>query len=711
MGEMRDELALCRNQIKQNLEQIVAAGLYAEALQVIKEAEAILGYDAELRAIGERILRLQSERGEPPASASKEPAHKARILVGSVVRGTPLEISELLSALEGLNRSGLEVDFSFLDDSDSVESTRLLASFRPAGAEMTVVPAGTALADGRAAAADPEAQARRNAALKDFLLTTARERGHDFLLLLEPGVILHPHTLQQLTSLNRDLVAPIIWDDGPAGLRVPQVWLRDADTRFMCGRGEQIGVEESLVRQFRFLEALKRPGVYEVGGIKDCLLISRNALEKGVSFREIENLSLPGEYTHFCIRAAALGLPLCVDTHVPAYRLAPGGDRDGLVRYRRDVTGGRALPRQRVALVHPNPSGSNTLALDKYAPDYIRDRYEISLVEPDNSTAQLASLLDADAVIVTDGSYSLNKPGLKPNQVAVDLWHGFPLKAVGWRDKNQPAGLNAMLAPRWRNLDWIGSYSPLFSELMEECLQTGTPDKFRIVGAPRNDFLFKSDGRANLERVLQRPLQGERIVFYAPTYRSAPGSIRRNDADRDWTNVFAMPEFDASAFNRYLEDNAITLVVKLHPAEESAVARCISQSRRINLVTNADLKRHGIDFYETMNAADLLISDYSSIFFDYLLLDRPVMFVPTDLAQYAGNRGLLLEPYEDWAPGPKALDQSALEREILRSLADRTYYRAERETVTSQVHQYRDGDSAARVWQFVDQLLRERSGI
>ena len=46
-----------------------------------------------------------------------------------------------------------------------------------------------------------------------------------------------------------------------------------------------------------------------------------------------------------------------------------------------------------------------------------------------------------------------------------------------------------------------------------------------------------------------------------------------------------------------------------------------------------------MEFYETLNAADLLITDYSSVYFDYLLLDRPLIFVPVDLEEYIETRG------------------------------------------------------------------------
>jgi hypothetical protein len=70
-------------------------------------------------------------------------------------------------------------------------------------------------------------------------------------------------------------------------------------------------------------------------------LISRKALVAGVSFAEIKNLSFWGEDRHFCIRAAALGFSLYVDTHFPAYHIYRESELSGIASYK---TKGTVLP-------------------------------------------------------------------------------------------------------------------------------------------------------------------------------------------------------------------------------------------------------------------------------------------------------------------------------------------------------------------------------
>ena len=85
--------------------------------------------------------------------------------------------------------------------------------------------------------------------------------------------------------------------------------------------GERLNNEEINRRTQAFISQLKSPGIYEVGGLGACTLISRKALDSGVNFNPISNLSFWGEDRHFCIRSVVLGYKLYVDTHLPAFHM------------------------------------------------------------------------------------------------------------------------------------------------------------------------------------------------------------------------------------------------------------------------------------------------------------------------------------------------------------------------------------------------------
>lgn len=102
---------------------------------------------------------------------------------------------------------------------------------------------------------------------------------------------------------------------------MPQVWLYDEYSMVHKESPEVLNDTEVNKRYNNFIQQLRKPGIYEVGGLGACTLISKQAIDKGVNFTKIYNSSFWGEDCHFCIRAAALGLKLYVDTNYPAYHI------------------------------------------------------------------------------------------------------------------------------------------------------------------------------------------------------------------------------------------------------------------------------------------------------------------------------------------------------------------------------------------------------
>jgi len=138
-----------------------------------------------------------------------------------------------------------------------------------------------------------------------------------------------------LAETGKEIVSRIFWTKWhPDSVELPQVWLRDQYG--LTALPDHADENERARDIARFLAQLRQPGLYEVGGLGACTLISRRALEKGVRFRRIPNLSLFGEDRHFCVRAAALGIPLFTDTRNPAFHIYRDADLAGADRYMRE---------------------------------------------------------------------------------------------------------------------------------------------------------------------------------------------------------------------------------------------------------------------------------------------------------------------------------------------------------------------------------------
>ncbi len=261
-----------------------------------------------------------------------------RILIGSPVRQEPDILEEFLDSLRELKTQNMSIDYFFIDDSENPVSSSKLNDFCQGCTGSVVLEQGDR--SGAYVRTEDTHHWKENliwkvADYKNRMLSHAVNNAYDYLFLVDSDIILHPDTLNQLISDEKDIVSEIFWTKWHKNsIPLPQVWLYDHYGLVPKKRLEQIDSTESNRRYQQFLEQLKTPGLYEVGGLGACTLISSTALKAGVSFNEIYNLSFWGEDRHFCVRAAALGFKLYVDTNCPAYHIYRQEDIDGIEAYK-----------------------------------------------------------------------------------------------------------------------------------------------------------------------------------------------------------------------------------------------------------------------------------------------------------------------------------------------------------------------------------------
>lgn len=260
------------------------------------------------------------------------------VLVGGPVRQKPAILTEHLSSLAGLAAPGMRLDCYFVDDNTDQRSSRILRDFCDRYERATVVRAGVQ-EDGyvcdEITHAWQEHLIWKVAGFKDRMLERGRHMNYDYVFLVDSDLVLHPQTLAMLVSTGKDIISEIFWTRWrPGEPELPQVWLSDQYTLHWSAPGERLTSPEWSRRVNEFLSRLRRPGVYRVGGLGACTLISAKALKAGVSFRPLYNLTFWGEDRHFCVRAVALGFTLYVDTRLPAYHVYRDSDLLGLASYK-----------------------------------------------------------------------------------------------------------------------------------------------------------------------------------------------------------------------------------------------------------------------------------------------------------------------------------------------------------------------------------------
>jgi CDP-glycerol glycerophosphotransferase (TagB/SpsB family) len=244
----------------------------------------------------------------------------------------------------------------------------------------------------------------------------------------------------------------------------------------------------------------------------------------------------------------------------------------------------------------------------------------------------------------------------------LNLWHGVPLKAIEFDVDTGPLG-RVYHSPAWSPLrlafldrfvrpDLVVSPSRF---LTERCFTSA----FRVdagrcveVGYPRTDSLFHPVDRAEVTRRLglASGFDGREIVGYFPTWR---------DDGRDF---LAVAGFSFAELDRRLDGSGRFLVFKAHPNFGDLVPRDGSFS-------NLAVLDPAVDLNEVLPLCDVLVTDYSSVAFDYLLLDRPILYFLPDHERYVGRRNLYFS-LEEMTAGPLITTSAALYDRLAGALAD-----------------------------------------
>lgn len=291
--------------------------------------------------------------------------------------------------------------------------------------------------------------------------------------------------------------------------------------------------------------------------------------------------------------------------------------------------------------------------------------------------------------IVTSHGYHL--PIKAKNQVFVNLWHGMPLKALSHVRKD---GI-LLYSSDDDNYYFIATSAVMRNAIAASFNQD--PRRIFVTGQPRNDKLFRSS-RKNLEKLLDIDLDDyNKIIFFLPTFRRSEDEV---NGDLISYNL-NLPDFDREVFSRFLKANQILLIAKFHPFEESIAKSHFKKMENVRLITAEMLQRNFMDLYDILSCADVLITDYSSVFFDFLLLNKPIIFVVPDLDEYRARRGFVLEPFEFWTPGPKVQNFKEFLEELEKSIKNPDYYREERRVINDLVNYYKDDKSSERIYKLV----------
>ncbi|WP_285767874.1 CDP-glycerol glycerophosphotransferase family protein [Peribacillus sp. SI8-4] len=273
--------------------------------------------------------------------------------------------------------------------------------------------------------------------------------------------------------------------------------------------------------------------------------------------------------------------------------------------------------------------------------------------ESKNITVMIRSIyhLATSKWIIIDNYYGfLSAVSFKKQVKCVQVWHAAgAVKQFGAKDpsiKNRSAGARKRFLKVYNKFDYVTAGSERMAEIYQESFQLPGSRILRT-GIPRTDFFFDGDSKRTARDVFLAKfpeLEHKKIILYAPTFR--------NDGLDDGKNAL-----DMELLYKELQAENYVILLKLHPAVKADHDLQSQYPGFVYSVTG--------DFHvnHLLISTDLLITDYSSIPFEFSFLNRPMIFFAYDLAEYEKERGFW-EDYTSSMPGPVVSTTKALLKEI-----------------------------------------------
>lgn len=232
----------------------------------------------------------------------------------------------------------------------------------------------------------------------------------------------------------------------------------------------------------------------------------------------------------------------------------------------------------------------------------------------------------AKAKYIISNARIKNEIKLRKNQVYVQTWHGTPLKKLGFdigvADFKDIGGDKKSLTNNYlldsRRYSYVLSPSPYFTEKISSAFGIKDRSIFLELGYPRNDFLYdyKDSDVDEIKRELNLK-SDKKIILYAPTFREA--YLKNNSYEH--TLALDLKRLKIELGAEYI------LLLRLH----------YYVSSRLDLRGFEDFAIDVSDYYDISRLyviSDMLITDYSSTFFDFAILNRPIIFYMYDRELY-----------------------------------------------------------------------------
>lgn len=295
--------------------------------------------------------------------------------------------------------------------------------------------------------------------------------------------------------------------------------------------------------------------------------------------------------------------------------------------------------------------------------------------------------------VIWDSSIYFNTKSIK-KQISFNLWHGVSFKNIGFLERKNEKP--------YRTSTHVVTYSPLFADKMAKAF--GVPiNDIVLAGEPRNDYFAKPLNNSELESFGIKLFNSEtKLIMWMPTFRQS----KNHNVNNGKLYPFGFPFLDIQTIcelHEFCAENNIFLILKWHGSQVLPNIDNLDGFSHFCFLTTDDLTKTQTPLYSIVSRCHALITDYSSIFVNYLVLNRPICFAYDDLEDYISDRGFMFDDIEALMPGHKAKDFQSLKL-FLKSIADsKDLYSDERQKSIPLFNTNNDYFNSKRLVDFMNQ--------
>lgn len=316
------------------------------------------------------------------------------------------------------------------------------------------------------------------------------------------------------------------------------------------------------------------------------------------------------------------------------------------------------------------------------------------------SLAGLRTIIRARKAFISHSIEDIH-PVLTSGSEVIQLWHGTPLKMIGydadWINDNGKDKIRKLIKKTAYSIIPYLYSSRCFDKIVisSDFNCPSFKSAFNIsetiidvMGQSRNDSMsrdynFDEKCFPEIKALEHLKKRFEYLISWLPTHRK-PASVNILNLMNDY-------KFDIDAYNEKLRSLNALLLLKPHFLELEIAEHMIKDKSNILIYRE-------VDPYPLLRFTDILITDYSSIFFDFLIMNRPIIFTPFDFDDYIKSSGGLYYDYDEVTPGPKCYDWIEVMKEIEASISfinrrEEDSYAKERLRVNGLFNKYNDGFS------------------